>query len=224
VWFTESHGRVHSLIRGSQRPKSWMLGQYDLFYTCELLFYLRAADELHPLRECAPLRRRPGFRNAWRACAGASFVADLLYRVSLPRLAARDLFHLATLTLDCLEKDGAHPALLFWFELQVLRDLGLSPNLDMELTAPFVFDHAAGRLRSADQTPRESTHPLSPGARALLDLLSRAEDPSRLHRLKIHADQIREIRDLLDRFSRWHLDLALPSRALALECMTRPAA
>ena len=86
VWFTARHGRISTLIKGSQRPKSWLLGQYDLFYTCELLFYAKANEDLHMIRECAPLAPRSGLRQNWRACAAASFVADLLYRISPPWL------------------------------------------------------------------------------------------------------------------------------------------
>jgi len=42
VWLTRDHGKLATLVKGAQRPKSPFLGQFDLFYTCELLFYARA--------------------------------------------------------------------------------------------------------------------------------------------------------------------------------------
>ncbi len=62
-WLTADHGRVATLIKGSQRPKSLFLGQYDLFYTCELLFYRHERDGLHIARECTPLTRRDRLRR-----------------------------------------------------------------------------------------------------------------------------------------------------------------
>ena len=58
-WLTSSHGRMATIAKGAQRPKSLLLGQYDLFYTCEILFYPRERTGLHVLRECAPLAPRP---------------------------------------------------------------------------------------------------------------------------------------------------------------------
>ena len=55
VWLTQTHGKLATLVKGSQRDRSGFLGQYDLFYTCEILFYAREQRNLHVLKECAPL-------------------------------------------------------------------------------------------------------------------------------------------------------------------------
>ena len=67
VWLSQSYGKLATLVKGSQREKSGFLGQYDLFYTCELLFYAREQRNLHILKECTPLVLRPSFRSDWRA-------------------------------------------------------------------------------------------------------------------------------------------------------------
>ena len=51
TWLTPDHGPVTTLVKGAVRPKSAFLGQYDLFYTCDLLYYARATADLHALRE-----------------------------------------------------------------------------------------------------------------------------------------------------------------------------
>ncbi len=221
VWFTSEHGRISTLIKGSMRPKSWMLGQYDLFYTCELLFYAKANEDLHLIRECSPLIPRPGLRKNWRACAGASFVADLLYRISPPRAAAGELYTFATQTLNQLEAGQINPALLFWFELKVLDDLGLAPDLTQNVNSPAVFDYRAGRNLSAEQSANPESRPLSNGCLSLLRNFLEMDSPEQAVRLRLQTDQIREISRHLDNFSEWHLDLRLPSRAKALELMIR---
>ena len=55
TWLTPDHGPVTTLVKGAVRPKSSFLGQYDLFYTCELVYYARAKSELHAIREVSPL-------------------------------------------------------------------------------------------------------------------------------------------------------------------------
>lgn len=38
TWLTPDHGRTVTLAKGAKRVKSNLVGQYDCFYTCELLF------------------------------------------------------------------------------------------------------------------------------------------------------------------------------------------
>ena len=40
VWLTPA-GKVTTVAKGAVRPKSWLLGQYDLNYTCDILYYAR---------------------------------------------------------------------------------------------------------------------------------------------------------------------------------------
>jgi DNA repair protein RecO (recombination protein O) len=224
VWFTRHHGRLSTLIKGALRPKSFVLGQYDLFHTCELLFYTRSSDDLHIFRECSPLRRRSPLRHDWRACAAASFVADLLHRASPPLAAAEALFDLASLCLDQLASGHASPALLFWYELRLLHELGLAPDLGDSPLANAIFDHRDGRIIPPGTPPSAHASPISGGALAILRHLVDTSAPADLRRLRLSPGQIREIAGHLDLFATWHLDLRLPSRALALDLLTRPAA
>jgi len=50
-WMTASAGKISTIIKGSQRSKSAFLGQYDLFYACEILFYRSPRGTLHILKE-----------------------------------------------------------------------------------------------------------------------------------------------------------------------------
>jgi DNA repair protein RecO (recombination protein O) len=221
VWFTRHHGQLSTLIKGALRGKSWALGQYDLFHTCEILFYAGAKEDLHLFRECSPLRRRRGLRSDWRACAGASFVADLLYHVAPPRASAPALYELASQCLDQLARGNKPPALLFWFELHVLRELGLAPRLADDPAASLRFAYALGRVLVPGERAEGPAAPLSGGAHALMRLLLDSPDPERLSRLRVRPEQIRELCQHLERFGRYHLDRSLPSRALALDNLDR---
>lgn len=68
AWLTP-HGRIVTLVKGAVRPKSAFLGQYDLNYTCELVYYARSRGDLHALRECAPICLRAELRGDYRALA-----------------------------------------------------------------------------------------------------------------------------------------------------------
>lgn len=221
VWFTAKHGKVSTLIKGAQRPKSWMLGQFDLFYTCELLFYTRANDDLHLIRECSPIHQRAAFRKKWRACAGASFVADMLYRISPPLAASTHLYTLASRTLDLLQSAPENPALLFWFELQVYRDLGVAPELRHPGGSSFIFDYRAGSIVHSDTQPVPGSQPVSPGTLSCLKRLAESTQPEKLLRLKLQPAQLHEITCHLEQFSRWHLEQSFPSRSHAVDLMSR---
>ena len=85
VWLSATHGKLATLVKGSQRERSPFLGQYDLFYTCELLFYAREHRNLHILKECFPLELRSAFRASY-----ANRDADLLNQ--LDELSTADAF------------------------------------------------------------------------------------------------------------------------------------
>ena len=117
VWLSRSYGKLATLAKGSQRERSAFLGQLDLFYTCEILFYAREQRNLHVLKECAPLETRAAFRSDWRACAAASYAAGLLDRAMPFGPAPAGLFDLLAETLDHLAARTPGPAFLPRFEL-----------------------------------------------------------------------------------------------------------
>lgn len=221
VWFTRHHGRVSTLIKGSQRPKSWVLGQYDLFYTCELLFYNRAREDLHIFKECSPMERRTGLRRNWRGCAAASHIAALLARVAPPLADCEPLYALASNCLDLLAKGETSPSLLFWFELGVLRELGHAPDLDAPKAEAHTFAYDTGRVVPGKRGPDARNAPVSGGSLAILRRLASNDSPSVFRGLRLSPEQTREIATHLNRFTAWHLDLDLPSRDIALDLMAR---
>jgi DNA repair protein RecO (recombination protein O) len=130
VWLSQTHGKLATLVKGSQRERSPFLGQYDLFYTCELLFYAREQRQLHILKECYPLEVRSAFRADWRACAAASYVAGALDRVMPIGPAPAGHYVLLAAMLDRLAARTPGPAFLPRFELLLLQELGLAPGWD----------------------------------------------------------------------------------------------
>ena len=130
TWLTPS-GRLGTVVRGAVRPKSHFLGQYDLNYTCDILYYARAKGELHALRDCAPVTLREGLRRDYRALALAGYFRRLAAELSPSGTEARAWFDLLAESLDGLgarlaADDGV--SALVAFELSALRLAGLSPD------------------------------------------------------------------------------------------------
>ena len=128
TWLTAEGGKIATMAKGSQREKSPFLGQYDLFYTCEVLYYAREARRVHILKECTPLASRAELRGDWKACAAASYAASLFDRVVPFGPAGPELFRLLDDTLDGLADRTPGPAFVPRFELRLLRLLGLAPD------------------------------------------------------------------------------------------------
>ena len=120
IWLTEEGRRLATPVKGAARPKSAFLGQFDLFYTCELLYYARSRDGVHVPRECEPLRRRDGLRTNWRAAQCASWFASLADLVSDAGAAFPGLYRLLDETLDVLDAAGGAPPLSLASTLPVL--------------------------------------------------------------------------------------------------------
>jgi len=131
TWLTRQQGRLTTSVKGACRPKSAFLGQYDLFYTCDLLFYHRETEGIHILRECTSIERRDPLRENWRAATVAAYLCDLTARAVSVQTHEVEIYHLLTRTLDQLAAPTAHLswlALILRYELQLLRFLGHLPD------------------------------------------------------------------------------------------------
>ena len=184
TWLTPEHGKLVTSVKGACRPKSAFLGQYDLFYTCDLLFYRREHDGIHAIRECVPVGLREPLRRRWRHAAVAGYLCDLASRVAVGHHESVALFALLTRALDRLAaEDDADcfgvsdlRALILWFEAHLLRLLGLLPDLAAcpECHPPerawLRFSLPSGRLLCDHRTrnqPGEATLALHCGVREL---------------------------------------------------------
>ena len=76
-WLTPM-GKVATVVKGAVRAKSQFLGQYDLNYTCDILYYARAKGELHALREAVPVEMREELREDYRKLALAGYFRRLV--------------------------------------------------------------------------------------------------------------------------------------------------
>ena len=232
AWLTREAGKVSTLCKGALRPRGQFLGQFDLFYTCEILYYEHDRHGLHILKECSPLEPRAALRTDWRACAAASYFADLVFRVSPSRAHHPGVFDWLEEGLDDLANEGASAACFFWQELRLLSLLGLTPRLTRcavcgrALAGPerqAVFDPAHGGAVCAHC--RQGGHLNGPGlpadVRATLAAWQRARTPRAARRTRISPAQEAHIEDLLLRFLQYHLETPLRSRAVALDILRR---
>ena len=129
-WLTPA-GRIVTVVKGAVRPKSAFLGQYDLNYTCEILYYARARGELHALRECTPLNTRDELRGDYRRLVLAEHFRHLAAELAPSGPDAAEWFDLLVESLDALRVDSAAALLprMLEFERRTLELSGVWPDI-----------------------------------------------------------------------------------------------
>ena len=224
AWLAADGRRIATSVKGATRAKSDFLGQYDLFQTCELLYYAAEHDGVHVAKECETLRRRDRLRDNWRAEHAASWfaaLADIAARSDAPSPA---LFPLLSETLDLLDAaDGAPPPAVFArFEAKLLDAAGWRPNFSgAERAGSAVrFNLAEGSLAA----PGETSDPVVPLPREAVELFDALLASPSVGPGSTFARSTPAATDALLRFLglflRQHLpDAPLEGRALALASM-----
>ena len=222
VWLTRQHGKIVTLAKGSQRPGSALLGQFDLFYTCEVLFYAREQRQVHILKEALPLHTRERLRHDWRAAAAASHITHLFDRALPLGPAPTSAFQLLASTLDHVAAHSPGPAFLLRLEALFLQELGLAPDwttcakcrrpLADESSA--FFEATQGALH-CPLCANGHGRPIAPASIAALQTVSAQTPlPAALPR-RVFLELQALLGDLLIH----HADLALDSRILAFEVL-----
>ena len=217
TWLTPDHGCVTTLVKGAVRPKSAFLGQYDLFYTCDLLYYARATADLHALRETTPRVLRESLRGRWRETALAGYAADLVRDLAPANGESATWFDFLDSLLARLESRGGTRSCasalqeLVRLEMEILKLAGWSPDFSgMDPHAdwtPFAIDH--GRCGDGTRTVR-----LSPRTVAVL---TRPDAPN--HAPETVEDAVR----FLGVFLSYHLDTPPDVRRSLVALISNPA-
>ncbi|OVE75197.1 DNA repair protein RecO [bacterium E08(2017)] len=231
TWLTPSEGKIATIIKGAMRPKSAFLGQYDLFYTCELLYYSKERNGLHIARECTPVDTRTAFRSDWKAAACASYVSDIMQRVSFRGGHQPELFDFCTGALDLLCEHTPKVQFLFWFELQLAGHLGFSPRLSeclncgttTEESSTYKLSYESGGLVCSNCMTDEDGYKYALVGPDLLPML-RLWQSTDYHRfqnnLRLSTKQLLALKEILGRFMSYHLEINIVSRQKAFEVMT----
>lgn len=227
AWLTPDHGCVSTLVKGAVRPKSAFLGQYDLFYTCDLLYYAHASGgDLHALREVVPVNLREPLRGRWRETALAGYGAALARELAPPGAEASAWYAAFDRFLDALvpmgdvanvaDADNGRAqrfAALIQLEMQFLRLGGFAPDLTrppvsattMDAWMPFALDH--GRFGEGTRTVRLSRDAVQALLRPDAHTVS----------LKAKEDAVR----FLGVFLSYHLDTPPDTRRTVVQMLSR---
>jgi len=177
-WLTPDFGRIATVAKGARRPKSPFAGKLDLFYHADLSFQRSRRSELHTLREIVLRETHSALRQELGYLQQASYCAALIEQTTETETPLPAVFELMTSFLKHLPQHPPQPQTIFAFEIKLLNELGLKPDL----------------LKSH----------LTPGAGRITNALLQSDWPA-LSRLKLSKAQVTELRQFLHGFLIFHL-------------------
>jgi DNA repair protein RecO (recombination protein O) len=177
-WLTPELGRISTVAKGARRPKSPFAGKLDLFYAADFSFQRSRRSELHMLREVKLRETHPALRQELGYLQQAAYCAKLIEQATETETPLPAVYDLLRGLLAHLPKQIPQPQTLFAFEIKLLHELGLTPDV--------------------------SQGQLTPGAKQIVGAFS-VGDWSAVARLKLSEGQVRELRHFLHGFLIFHL-------------------
>src|SRR5512141_1129247 len=129
LWLTPAFGRMSTVVRGARRPKSPFLGKLDLFYEADFTFARSRRSELHTLREVSLRATHSALRQELGYLQQASYCARLIEQVTEADTPLPAIYELLRAFLAALPQRPPQPRNIYAFELKLLNELGLKPDL-----------------------------------------------------------------------------------------------
>ncbi len=188
-WLTPNFGRIATVAKGARRPKSPFAGKLDLFYLADFSFSRSRSSDLHALREMGLRETHGALRQDICKLRQAAYAANFIGQATETETPLPAVFELLREFLDCLCGQKARPQPVFAFELKLLQELGLEPNL--------------------------AESGLAAGTKKIAAILAE-KDFSTAWNLKLTEAQTVELRQFLHGFLIFHLGRLPKGRAAAL--------
>jgi len=129
-WLTPKSGRIATVAKGARRPKSPFLGKLDLFYEADFSFSRSRSSDLHQLREVNLRKTHGALRENISALRQAAYAVAFVEQATETETPLPAVFELLHGFLDCLCEQKPAAQIIFAFELKLLHELGLEPDLE----------------------------------------------------------------------------------------------
>jgi recombinational DNA repair protein (RecF pathway) len=181
--------RAKQLVTGRQ---AIFFGKLDLFFVADFSFVRSSRSELHNLREVKVRDVHAFLRQEMAYLQQAAYCVRLVEQATETETPIAAIYELLLSFVDSLAGQACRPEMVLAFELKLLSELGLQPDLP--------------------QTK------LSPGAKAVARNFEKA-DWAGVLRLRLHPAQQDELGSFLQLFLQSHLGHVPKGRNHALDCV-----
>ena len=130
VCFTRSAGLVRAVAKGARRMKSRFGAALEPFTLIRLAFHEKENRELVTVSNAEILKSNFDLAANLETSEVLAHMAELIGEFAPPHEANEKLFRMITACVDALASNpSAHPALLRYFEIWLLRIAGLFPDV-----------------------------------------------------------------------------------------------
>ncbi len=188
-WLTPELGRLATVAKGARQPRSPFRGKLDLFYLVDFTFRRSRRSELHALREVSLCQTHSFLRTDLTYLQQVSYCTALIEQTTEIETPVPVVFQLLKELLAALPTRSPVPQTIVAFELQLLSELGLKPDLDRSRLTP---------------QGKEMVHALY------------GPDWAEIVRLDLGRSQLTEVQQFLHGFLIYHLGKIPKGRAAAL--------
>jgi DNA repair protein RecO (recombination protein O) len=189
-WLTPEFGRLATVAKGARRPKSPFRGKLDLFYLADFSFSRSRTSELHNLREIELRGTHEFLRRDLRFLQQAAYCVRLVEQTTEMETPLGAMFSILSGFLAALPVEAPRPQMVFGFEIKLLSELGLQPDVS-----------SAG---------------LGAATKALVADLDSQDWPN-ISALRLDSTQFKELHRFLHGFLIYHLGRIPKGRDAALE-------
>ncbi|MGC9942454.1 MAG: DNA repair protein RecO [Verrucomicrobiota bacterium] len=128
-WLTTDFGRLATVAKGARRQKSPFAGRLDLFYVADFSFSRSRSSELHNLREVNVRETHEAIRGDIMKLQQAAYATAIVEQATETDTPLPEIFRLTRDFLKSLCELDPLPQNIFAFELKLLRELGLEPDM-----------------------------------------------------------------------------------------------
>jgi DNA repair protein RecO (recombination protein O) len=177
-WLTPDLGRIATVAKGARRPKSPFRGKLDLFYEADFSFARSHRSDLHMLREVVLCDTHEALRHDLAWLQQTTYCAALIEQTTETETPLPAICELMRSLVVYVPRHPPQPQTIFAFELKLLNELGLKPDL--------------------------AKSKLTPGVKRIVNALWTSEWPT-VPRLKLSEAQVTELRQFLHGFLIFHL-------------------
>ncbi len=125
--FSPDRGKLRAIAKGVRRPQSRKAGHLEPFARVRLM--LARGRELDVITQAEAIDLYPDLRQDLVALGHAAYVIELVDRFTLEEGENRGLYHLIVRTLERLAAGDSPAAVLRYFELRLLDEVGYRPEL-----------------------------------------------------------------------------------------------
>lgn len=188
-WLTREFGRIATVAKGARRAKSPFLGKLDLFYEADFSFARSRKTDLHILREVNLRETNRHLRDDILKLNRAAYACAFIEQATETETPLPAIYNLLREFLKALGAQKSPVQMIFAFELKLLHELGLAPDL-------------------------AETH-LPQGTKKIAAILAQ-KDFCAAENLKLMKPQVEELRQFLHGFLIFHLGKLPKGRVHAL--------